>query len=409
MRTTDSQPFIAIACGGTGGHLFPGLAVGEVLVARGCRVALLISPKDVDQRAVKGVTGMEIVTLPAVASTAGLVSFARGFRTSYTKAKKFFAPAPPQAVLGMGGFISAPPVLAGKLLGAKTFLHESNTIPGRANRWLARVVDEAFVFFPQAAARLRCRRCAPVGMPVRPQFQPGEPAAARLALGLDPHRPVLLIMGGSQGATGVNELVLHALPKLHAAMPDLQFIHLTGAGDHARVEAAYAAAQLAAVVRPFVADMEVVMAAATAAVSRAGASSLAETAAMRLPSILVPYPAAADDHQRFNARAFVGSGAALLLEQSGANSSKFAALVLELVSDSAKRAEMKTALGVWHVTGGAEKIAVRILDAIGVPVGARVLTAAAEAAAPARELRPAKRPEPSLPPGFELPVPDLKS
>ena len=110
----------------------------------------------------------------------------------------------------MGGFTSAPPVLAGKRLGAFTFLHESNSIPGRANRWLAPWVDEVFVGFPTAARRLSTQCIRYVGTPVRPQFKPVDPGPCRMALGLSPKDPVLLIMGGSQGASGINQLLLRA-------------------------------------------------------------------------------------------------------------------------------------------------------------------------------------------------------
>src|SRR5581483_4331768 len=164
----NAAPAIAIACGGTGGHLFPGLAVAEQLRRRGCRVTLLISPKDVDQQAVKQAADMDVATLPAIGLTRGRVlAFGRGFAQSYRAARKLFREHPPQAALAMGGFTSAPPILAAKKAGAKTFLHESNTIPGRANRWLSWVVDEAFVGFPQAGTRLRARRVTATGTPVR--------------------------------------------------------------------------------------------------------------------------------------------------------------------------------------------------------------------------------------------------
>ena len=147
-------PFVAIACGGTGGHLFPGIAVAEELKKRGCKTALLISPKEIDQQAVKGARDMEIFTLPAVGlQNRNYISFAWSFWKSLRAARAIFKQRPPQAVLAMGGFTSAPPVLAARSAGVKTFLHESNTIPGRANRFLSRFVDEAFVGFPEAAAR----------------------------------------------------------------------------------------------------------------------------------------------------------------------------------------------------------------------------------------------------------------
>src|SRR5262249_19759733 len=140
----------------------------------------------------------------------------------------------------------------------------------------------------------------------------------RTALGLDPERPVLLGMGGSQGASGINELVANSLPLISGRAPSLQWIHLTGSNDVSKISKAYADLKLQAVVHPFFHRMELALGAATMSISRAGASSLAEIAAMRLPSVLVPYPAATDNHQFHNARAMEASGAARLLEQKSA-------------------------------------------------------------------------------------------
>lgn len=357
------NPYVAIACGGTGGHLFPGLAVAEQLKQRGCDVALLISPKDVDQQAVKSASGMEVFTLPAVGlQNRNYFSFAGSFVKSLFAARKIFRKRKPSAVVAMGGFTSAPPIFVAKDLGAKTFLHESNTIPGKANRFLARFVDEAFVGFPETASRLRAKKITATGTPVRPQFfqQSGighRPSAT--ALGFDPNRPVVLIVGGSQGASGLNAMVLSALPLL--AKKNWQWLHLTGANDFEKVKSAYAALGLDAVVKPFLAEMDLALGAATAAVSRAGASSLAEIAAMRLPALLVPFPAAADNHQFFNARIYAMSGAARLLEQKDSTPEKVAAILVELVEDDLVRAKMDAALKLWHAPKSAEQIAANIL------------------------------------------------
>jgi UDP-N-acetylglucosamine--N-acetylmuramyl-(pentapeptide) pyrophosphoryl-undecaprenol N-acetylglucosamine transferase len=356
---------VAIACGGTGGHLFPGLAVAEQLARRGCKISLLISPKEVDQQAVKNISGMGIVTLPAVAlQNRNYISFARGCVRSYRAARRYFKSRPPQAVLAMGGFTSAPPVLAAKSLGAKTFLHESNTIPGRANRWLSRFVDTAFVGFPQAANRLLTRKTVATGTPVRPQFQPRDAATCRTALGLEANRPVVLVMGGSQGASGINEMVLSALPQLAKRALHWQWLHLAGANNSNKVKQSYAAAGVKAVVHPFLVEMDLALGAASATVSRAGASSLAEIAAMRLPSLLVPYPFAADNHQYFNAQAFAETGAARLLEQKDATSEKVSALLIELIENSSAREAMQAALIKWHAPKAAEQIAEAILQAV---------------------------------------------
>jgi UDP-N-acetylglucosamine--N-acetylmuramyl-(pentapeptide) pyrophosphoryl-undecaprenol N-acetylglucosamine transferase len=376
----DIQPFIAIACGGTGGHLFPGLAVAEQLQQRGCAVALLISPKDVDQQAVKSTTGMKIFTLPAVGlQNRNYFFFAKSFWNSYRAARKIFKQRKPDAVLAMGGFTSAPPVLAAKIIGVKTFLHESNTIPGRANRFLARFVDEAFVGFSEAGPRLNARQVTTTGTPVRLQFcSTGEsahsqnqsrlmPAATvencRAALGLDSDRPVVLVVGGSQGASGLNEMILSALPLL--VEKNWQWLHLTGPADFEKVKHAYAARGLNAFVKPFLAEMDLALGAATIAISRAGASSLAEIAALRLPALLVPYPAAADNHQFFNAAAFEKTGAARLLEQKNSTPEKVATALRELIEDSVTRKKIKVALAPWHAPFAAEQIARNILPAVG--------------------------------------------
>lgn len=374
-------PYVAIACGGTGGHLFPGLAVAGRLKARGCDVALLISPKDVDRQAVKSAPGMDVFTLPALALQNGnYFAFAGAFAKSFFASRKIFNQRRPVAVLAMGGFTSAAPAFAAKDMGIKAFLHESNTIPGRANRMLSRFVDGAFVGFPEAARRLKTRRVTTTGTPVRPQFQPQDAAKCRAALGLDPDIPAILVVGGSQGAHGLNEMILSTLPALaergrpareSSARQDradepsaLQFLHLTGAKDFEKVKAAYAAQGLKAVVKPFLAEMDLALGAATAAVSRAGASSLAEIAAVRLPALLVPFPAAADNHQFFNASAFERTGAAKLLEQKKAAPERVAEILSELVENAVARAGIQNALAQWHEPRAAERIADAILHAV---------------------------------------------
>jgi UDP-N-acetylglucosamine--N-acetylmuramyl-(pentapeptide) pyrophosphoryl-undecaprenol N-acetylglucosamine transferase len=188
------------------------------------------------------------------------------------------------------------------------------------------------------------------------------PAAARLALGLDPEAPVLLIMGGSQGALKVNDLVVRVAPQLRQAIPHLQFVHLTGARDFEPVKARYKELNIPAVVHAFLGGMGVALAAADVAVSRAGASSLAELAARQLPAVLIPYPSAADNHQFFNAQAFVQTGAARMMTQDTATPELLAPEILELIGNPLKRSAMRTALAAWHTPSAAGDIAERILS-----------------------------------------------
>jgi UDP-N-acetylglucosamine--N-acetylmuramyl-(pentapeptide) pyrophosphoryl-undecaprenol N-acetylglucosamine transferase len=321
----------------------------------------MISRKEVDQQAVRSVTGMEIVQLPAIGlNRGGFAGFVWRCWQSYRLARGYFRRESPAFVLAMGGFTSAPAVLAGKRSGARTFLHESNSIPGSANRWLARWVDGAFVYFPGAAQQLRARKVEVAGMPVRAEIlRPVGAGEARVALGLAPESPVLLVMGGSQGAPKVNDLVLQAAPKMRQAVPDLQFVHLTSPADAPPVRQAYQALQARALVPGFCNDMGTALAAADVAVSRAGASSLAELAARQLPAVLIPYPSAADNHQYYNARALAEVGAARMLDQSDAG--QLAAEVLDLLRDAPKRAAMRQALSGWRSPGAAAEIAEKIL------------------------------------------------
>jgi len=361
-KTLSDKPLVAIACGGTGGHLYPGLAIAEKLVERRADVLLLISAKEIDQQAVKSAIGMQAVALPAVGLTRGhVLEFSRGFFASYRAAKERFRVRPPQAVLAMGGFTSAPPVFAGRSLGAVTFLHESNIIPGRANRLLAHFVDQAFVGFSTAAGRLFSTNIVTTGTPVRPQFEATDPASCRMALRLAPERPVLLVMGGSQGAAGINELAVQALPELVERIPAVQILHISGISEQAKVEAGYAGLNVRAVIRPFLTEMELALGAASVAISRAGASSLAELAAMRVPSILIPYPAAADKHQFHNGKAFADAGAALLVEQKAATAKRLVELATTLFQDRDVAERMRERLKELHAPHAAEMIAEKIM------------------------------------------------
>jgi UDP-N-acetylglucosamine--N-acetylmuramyl-(pentapeptide) pyrophosphoryl-undecaprenol N-acetylglucosamine transferase len=278
-----------------------------------------------------------------------------------------FARNRPLAVLAMGGFTAFPVVMAGRAAGAAAFLHDSNTIPGRASRLLAHAVDECFVGFPEAAERLWNPRVTWTGTPAREGFvvpTKVQIAAHRVRLGLDPQRPVLLVTGGSQGAHGLNRLFLAALPGLHAGLPELQYIHLTGEGDYAAARDLYDQLGCRALVQPFLSGMTDALAAASAVVSRAGASSIAELAALRLPSLLVPLPTAQDNHQYYNARALVASGAALMVEQDRISPAGFGAAIRELVGDLAMRHGLVEKIRAWHVADAADRIAGRILQAI---------------------------------------------
>jgi UDP-N-acetylglucosamine--N-acetylmuramyl-(pentapeptide) pyrophosphoryl-undecaprenol N-acetylglucosamine transferase len=374
MLGACTQKRVAIACGGTGGHLFPGLAVACECARRNLGVTLLVSPKDVDQRAVRaalGLSGVSVVTLPAAAFQSGSrLAFIRGLARSYRVALTAFRDAPPAAVLAMGGFTSVAPVLAGRRACARVFLHESNVVPGRANRLIAWCADEAFLGFAEAAVQLCCRKKTVTGTPVRPEIVRRDPRECRIALGLDPAKPTVLVMGGSQGASAINDLVTALVQRFRSGFSGVQWIHLTGPSDIEKVQAIYAQAGVQFMATAFCDKMHLALGAATVAISRAGASALAELAAVQLPAILIPYPRAAGNHQLHNARAFERAGAAIVLEQYRTEP-EFAAQLAEIarnikviIEDAGLRQKMQVALAGLHRPNAARDIADAITAAV---------------------------------------------
>jgi len=354
----SASPRVAIACGGTGGHFFPGVAVGEALKEMGAKVMLLISPKKIDRLAAQAMDGYEIQEIPAVAfSSRSPMTFLHGFWHALKSTSDAYKEKPPNAVLAMGGFTSAAPIVLGKRYGVATFLHESNAIPGRANRLLAPLVDEIFIGLEAARNRFLNTSATVTGTPVRSEFTDLNKTACRIRLGLDVRRSVLLIMGGSQGARGVNELLLAALPSLKRIRPDLQLLHLAGKGEMERVRRVYERAKMEVTIHEFLADMPAALGAADVAVSRAGASSLAELAAARLPALLLPYPLAADDHQRHNARGFMAAGGAVVMEQT--ESPERLVCFIERVFE--KSQDMRMSLARLDTSGAAGRVAARVL------------------------------------------------
>jgi UDP-N-acetylglucosamine--N-acetylmuramyl-(pentapeptide) pyrophosphoryl-undecaprenol N-acetylglucosamine transferase len=330
-----------IACGGTGGHLFPGLAVAESLRARGHEVMLFVSEKEVDALALSGRSfrfeKLPTVGLPSLYSPA-IFGFLRRFGESLSRCRAIYNTFKPQVVLGMGGFTSTAPILAGRLRGIATFIHESNAIPGKANKLTARMVRAVLLGFKECAPFFPRARTEVTGTPVRTELQRLDAGEARQRLGLQPDLLTLLVMGGSQGASGINQAMIKSLPALRD-LP-LQVIHLAGARDERLVADNYRRENIPAFVAPFHHRMEEAYSAADFAVARSGAASLAELAFYNLPAILIPFPYAADDHQSRNAEIFVKAGAAILLHESELTGDLLARTIKELGGDVPKLRQM---------------------------------------------------------------------
>jgi UDP-N-acetylglucosamine--N-acetylmuramyl-(pentapeptide) pyrophosphoryl-undecaprenol N-acetylglucosamine transferase len=348
---------VAIACGGTGGHLFPGLAIAQQLRREGHRVLLLVSQKDIDQHAFDFGEQFPVRRIPAIGLPRRRVSVAMlGFllrlAASVVKCQWLYMKYGTDVVLGMGGFTSAAAVIAGQLRFLPTVVHESNAIPGKANRSAARFARFVACGFQDCVSHFPAGKGVWTGTPVREQLVEMPREEARRRLSLDPQKPTLLVMGGSQGARAINEAVMGAWPRIK----DFNVIHLTGEEDYQLAKDVYEGAGAPVCVRPFLREMDLAYNAADLAVSRAGAASLTEIAHYRLPAILVPYPLAAEDHQRLNAEIFERAGAAQIVGQDQLSPEQLALSVRTLWNNAGKRARMGQKVITLHRTDAAEQV-----------------------------------------------------
>lgn len=371
MAATDShspsQPGdrprrLVIACGGTGGHLFPGIAVAEAWQRRGGKATLIISEKQIDALATEGYDHLaferqQSIAMPRIYSPR-MIGFAMKFVKCWWQSRSLIRKSKADAVLGMGGFTSTAPLVAGRMQRLPTFIHESNAIPGRANLLNARFSSKVLVGFEACSSHFGATSSVvQVGTPLRPALiGDPDPEMAREKMGLKPGLRTLLIMGGSQGAQRLNEIVGESLQHLPADR--VQVLHLSGPRDYEMVKAFHdkSPEALHTVVLPFCAEMQWPLAAADLSLCRSGASTLTELAAFGIPSVLVPYPFAAHDHQTRNAEVFVDAGGALLWPQDTLTPEGFAGKVSEILGDEATLQKMGQAMSSLHHAGASEAI-----------------------------------------------------
>jgi UDP-N-acetylglucosamine--N-acetylmuramyl-(pentapeptide) pyrophosphoryl-undecaprenol N-acetylglucosamine transferase len=324
-----------IACGGTGGHLFPGLAVAEVLRDRGHEVLLFISEKEIDTLAVSNRPEFRFEKLPTIGLPSpfspAILRFTQRFNESLSLCRRIYRSFNPHVVLGMGGFTSTAPILAGRLRKIPTFIHESNAIPGKANRLTARMTRAVLLGFADCAKFFPKVPTEVTGTPIRADLKRLDRAAARRKLGLREDLRTLLVMGGSQGAAGINQSMIKSLPSLKEE--PLQVIHLSGARDERLAADNYQRENIPAYVAAFHHAMEEVYSAADLAIARSGAASLSELAAFSLPSLLIPFPYAADDHQTRNAEIFTRAEAAVMVREADLSGDLLARKIRELIGD----------------------------------------------------------------------------
>jgi UDP-N-acetylglucosamine--N-acetylmuramyl-(pentapeptide) pyrophosphoryl-undecaprenol N-acetylglucosamine transferase len=352
---------VMILAGGTGGHIFPGLAVARALRARGADVTWLGADGQMETRlvpqhdiaidtiAVKGLRGKGIATL--VGAPIRVLNAVRAAARVVTQRR-------PRAVISFGGYAAGPGGVAAKLAGVPLLVHEQNRAPGFTNRVLARVARRVLTGFPQTFKASVIEEV--VGNPVRDEIASVQ--APQLRMGRGNHRMRLLVLGGSQGARALNAAVPKALQALGDASIEVR--HQCGEKMRADAEAAYAQAGIAASVEPFIADMAAAYAWADIVVCRAGALTLAELCAAGVGSVLVPFPQAVDDHQTRNAEYLVERGAAVLLPQNDALADRLRDVLRTLRADAGKRMKMAEAARSIARPDAAARVADIVLEEI---------------------------------------------
>ena len=354
---------VVIAGGGTGGHLYPGIAVAREIVSRrpDAAVSFAGTARGLEQRIVPR-EGFPLDLLRSGGfkgkSLADRLRGAALIPASLMDAWRIISARKPDLVIGVGGYSSGPVVLVAALRRVPTMVLEQNAVPGLTNKLLARVVGAAAVTFEQTREFFGAKAFVS-GNPVRPEFLE-EAGSSRESSADDEVR--VLIFGGSQGAHAINVAVVEAAEELAAVRPRLRLTHQTGDRDLEMVRAGYQRAGLAAEVEPFLYDMGRRIGAADLIVCRAGATTLSEIAAAGKAAILIPLPTATDDHQRRNAEALASQGAADVLLQSAMVPGTLADRVRRLAADADARRRMSTAVRAFAKPDAARTIVDRALE-----------------------------------------------
>ncbi len=354
---------LLIAAGGTGGHIYPGIAVANEIMRRqpDAEVRFVGTARGLETRLVPAAgfqlsliesTGLKNVGLTA--RLRGLLILPRSFRSARRLIQEF----QPDVVVGAGGYVSGPVVLTAALLRVPTMVMESNALPGWTNRTLARFVRKAAVSFEAALPYFRGKGVV-TGNPVRREFFE-IPRRLRSDSSFS-----VLVFGGSQGARAINEAMVAALPKLEALRKRLRITHQTGEADFEKTNTAYLEAGWGEErdVRPYIDDMVAAFAAADLVVSRAGATTTAELTAAGKAAIMIPFPFAADDHQRKNAEALEAAGAAKMILQQDLSGESLARELEALVQNPEKLSRMEAASRNL-ARGDAAKAAVDLIEGL---------------------------------------------
>lgn len=334
---------IGIACGGTGGHIFPGLATATALRKQGHEVFLLISGREVEKKALDDWDGTIITIKTSGFQSRPNLTWLRSLwllLTAYLQCRRDMRRLHPDALLVMGGYASVAPAIAALEISVPIIIHESNVIPGRANRLLSRWAKAFALGFNETQNHIAHPNLVYTGIPLREmKFE----NAAINWNALKPGTFTILVAGGSRGARALNKKVTQAIITLHASGKQVQVIHLTGAEDENFVGKSYFDAGVPNVTVAFMHDMANAYHRASLAICRAGGSTCAEIAKYGMPAILIPYPYATSNHQMANAQAMKNAGAADVIEEKKCTADWLADYICRLMTDKDKLQRMHQA------------------------------------------------------------------
>lgn len=342
---------VLLTGGGTGGHIYPALAIAEKLkdLHPACEILYVGTQKGLEHRIVpkRGIPfrTIKVEGLPRKVSPA-LVKALGKAAGGYMEAKKIVKEFQPDLVIGTGGYVCGPMVLAARLSGVPAMIHEQNAFPGVTNKILARFANQIMVNF-QASEQyfVHKNRIAVTGLPVRQEVLNTEHQAGLDYFGFSSDKTTLLVSGGSRGARSLNRAMADAYAEL-VQYPDLQILHLTGTTDYEDTKRAIASRKVRleehpqVILKPYLDEMQYGLAAADFCVGRAGATFLAELTACGLPGILIPYPYAAENHQEYNAKALVDQQAAIMILDKDLTGKLLSQNILDLYQHAEKRLEM---------------------------------------------------------------------
>lgn len=367
-------PTILFIGGGSGGHIYPNVAVLERLRGFGVEVdaRFVVSEREIDHAILKklGLRGHAISARPLSLRPSGFVDFFKAFRRAEAEAFDLIRSTGARAMLATGGFVSGPAVKAGGRAGIATGMVNLDAVPGKSNRFTARYASDLF----SAYETTKIRRAQYVGVPLRSEVV-GHVSAeqARLSLGLDPHPQTLLVFGGSQGGGTINKALAELVSR--ATVRDLfdgwQVLHLTGQGDLEMVREAYAKHGVAGRAEAYCSQMGRAWAASTLAVCRAGAGTVAEAWANAVPCLFMPYPFHRDEHQRLNAAPIVNRGGGMLLKdrvEVHDNVAELMGPMRDLMKNTVRREQMRRVLEQSRPDDGALKLAEWLAGALGLAV-----------------------------------------